>query len=569
MYYSNPKMKEMGVFAMKSNESFTSDTKTNTPRNLGFEAETGNDFYFVSYNSNDSDRISAHARQIHDEGIPLWYDKGLLYGEKWEEEIGLHIANARAFILFFTKGILAKKESYVEKEFRIAKRQGKKIFVLMVDRLDEDCWREYPKKSSFLDDVDQLQSCACESIEYLIEELKKDFQKANPTRSQTSMHTAPTESKIPTAVKSTRNERVLPFSRPTIVESEHLLSNEYFTARELSERHVELDRLTVDARLFPEALDIEGDADTWEDMVANTADCTGNLIINNRIVGYMDFIPVTPENYDLLKTHPFTDDYVAFYSFGGEFDIYVSMFSIEKSSATQANCILFFGWMINRIWDLRSNGIFINRIGFSIYSKQQAAALESLGCRLILKNKLKGFLYETRAKELLHNEILSKIPTKVKITYQTHVEPNGDTVGECNELAEPLLARNGGILQYENAASESDIIITARVQDELAGYVCLKEYDVFSGDVYVEQIAVSEKYRDIGLGEQLLKRAIKQAKKCGYGKMYANCRRVNLASKSLLEKVGFTEFDMTEEQYLGIGIDTGNIVKNYAFEYVL
>lgn len=549
---------------MKSNETVTSDAKTNTPRNLGFEAVAGDEFYFVSYNSNDCDRISPYAKQIHNVGIPLWYDKGLIYGKKWEEEIGLHIANSRAFILFFTKGILAKNESYVEKEFRIAKKQGKKIFILMIDRLDESCWREFPEKSSFLDDVDQVQSCSCESIDYLIEELKNDFQASAPTQGKTS--TAPTpRSQSSTAPEPIKFTRSLPFAKPTIVDSETLLNNEYFTARELSERHVELDRLTVDAKLFPEALDIEGDADTWEDMVANTADCTGNLIVNNRIVGYMDFIPVSPESYDLLKTEPFSDDYVAFYSFGGEFDIYVSMFSIEKSSATQANCILFFQWMVNRIWELRERGIFINRIGFSIYSKQQAAALESLGCKLLLKNKLKGFLYETRAKELLHNEILSKIPTNVKISYETHTSPSVDIVTECNEIAEPLLARNGGILLYENAASESDAIITVKIQNGTAGYVCLKEYDVLPDGIYIEQIAVSEDRQGLGLGEQLIKKAIKYAKKCGYEKIYANCRKINEASRSLFESTGFVEFDMTEEQYLGIGIEPQFIEKNYAF----
>ena len=104
-------------------------------------------------------------------------------------------------------------------------------------------------------------------------------------------------------------------------ENEYLLSHGY-TVDEISERHVYLDNLTVDNEKYNEALseEVEGDAETWEDMIPATADCTANLIINNEIVGYMDFIPVEPETYDDLKTIPFTKDAVAFYSYGGDYE---------------------------------------------------------------------------------------------------------------------------------------------------------------------------------------------------------------------------------------------------------
>ena len=307
---------------MESNEKKQFAAKANTPRNLGFEATTDNDFCFVSYNSDDCDRISQYALQLYNAGIPLWYDKGLVYGEKWEEEIGVHIANSRVFILFFTKGILEKQSSYVEKEFRIAKNQRKYIYVLMVDNLEKDYWTMYPRKSSFLDDVNQMHSCSCNSIEHLINLLKI----VNPQNTSV-VPTTVAKSKNPAlqaAQSTSTGKKAFPFSEPTIVDSEVLLNGGYFNAKELSQRHIDLDLQTVDANLFPDAIEIEGDADTWENMVVDTADCTGNLIINNQIVGYMDFIPVSPENYNLLRTEPFSDKYVAFYSFGGNFDIYVS-----------------------------------------------------------------------------------------------------------------------------------------------------------------------------------------------------------------------------------------------------
>ena len=122
-------------------------------------------------------------------------------------------------------------------------------------------------------------------------------------------------------------------------------------------------------------------------------------------------------------------------------------------------------------------------------------------------------------------------------------------------------------LADEDAAADSDIIITAKVQENIVGYICLKNYSIFDGDIYIEQIAVAEKYQRFGIGEQLFKNAINYAKIHGYGKMYANCRKINEISQSLLKKIGFIEFDMTEEQYLGIGFSPEHINDNYAFLY--
>ncbi len=538
---------------MTSTEKTSSSEKINTLRNLGVEATTEKNFCFISYNSDDCDRICEYAQRLNNEGIPLWYDRGLKCGQKWEKELGERIHTAKAFILFFTKGILEKEESYVEKEFRIAKNQKKDIYILMIDDLEDVYWEEYPGKSSFLDDIDQKQNCYCNSIEYLITVLKKVNSLTCQTKDLSTMN---------------QNKKNLPFSTPRIVDSETLLNNGYFTAKELSQRHVELDLLTVDKKLFPDAVDIEGDADTWENMVVNTADCTANLVVKDRIVGYMDFIPVNSQNYELLQTQPFSDEYVEFYSFGGNFDVFVSMFSIDLNYAVPSNYKLFFQWMINRILDLRDSGVYIDRIGFSIYSKSQATMLERLGCKKILESKLKGFFYETRAKDLLNNELLLSNVIKNRIsTYDIYTNCDKNIVSECKKIVEPLLAKNGGILQYENAVCDSDIIITAKVQGKIVGYVCLKKYDIFPNGIYIEQIAVEKKYQGFGIGKQLINNAIKYADMHNYSKIYANCQKINIISQSLFKNAKFINFDMTQEEYLGIGIEMEYIDKNYAFLY--
>lgn len=122
---------------------------------LGFKPTSKDDFYFLSYGNLDKDRVGNIAGMLA-EKLPIWYDYGIPYGEKWEEEISVRISKSKAVLLFFTRSILFKDESWVLKEFRIAKRIDKKIFVIMLDQVAD---REVPEtKLSYWDDILQLQS---------------------------------------------------------------------------------------------------------------------------------------------------------------------------------------------------------------------------------------------------------------------------------------------------------------------------------------------------------------------------------------------------------------------------
>ncbi len=104
---------------------------------LGFEPTDRPNYYFVSYNSEDVDRITPIVKSIFHAGVPLWYDFGLEYGEKWESQISGKIMNSQAILLFFTKGILLKQNSYVRKEYEMAtKFFDRKVFVVMMDKIE-------------------------------------------------------------------------------------------------------------------------------------------------------------------------------------------------------------------------------------------------------------------------------------------------------------------------------------------------------------------------------------------------------------------------------------------------
>ena len=105
---------------------------------LGFEPTKSNDYYFVSYNNEDADRVGEITRALSGSGVNLWYDHGIDYGEDWETVITEKIGQAKAVILFFTKGILQKSHSYVQKEYKIATQFfNKKVYIVLMDEISK------------------------------------------------------------------------------------------------------------------------------------------------------------------------------------------------------------------------------------------------------------------------------------------------------------------------------------------------------------------------------------------------------------------------------------------------
>ena len=102
---------------------------------LDFYPTEGPDYFFLSYNKDDADQVAPIASRLSREGIPLWYDYGIAYSEKWAPQLAERIVSSQGVILFFTKGILAKDDSYVKKEYRIAKSRQKKVHIILLDKI--------------------------------------------------------------------------------------------------------------------------------------------------------------------------------------------------------------------------------------------------------------------------------------------------------------------------------------------------------------------------------------------------------------------------------------------------
>lgn len=106
---------------------------------LGFQPTKNPVYYFVSYNNEDAHRVGPIAKTMSHSGINLWYDHGIEYGDNWEITITERIQNVQAVILFFTKGILKKNSSYVQREYKIATQfYDRKVYVIMLDEIKKE-----------------------------------------------------------------------------------------------------------------------------------------------------------------------------------------------------------------------------------------------------------------------------------------------------------------------------------------------------------------------------------------------------------------------------------------------
>ena len=101
---------------------------------LGFKPTEEDRYFFVSYNSEDKDQLQSILIELS-KSLPLWYDYGLTYNDRWSKQIADKIESSEAVILFFTKQILNKgTNSFVYKEYEMARSFfNKTIYVVFVD----------------------------------------------------------------------------------------------------------------------------------------------------------------------------------------------------------------------------------------------------------------------------------------------------------------------------------------------------------------------------------------------------------------------------------------------------
>lgn len=105
---------------------------------MGFEPAQKAPYYFVSYSTEDSARVAEYCQRMWNAGLPLWYDHGIEHGEDFDRIISEHIRFCEAVLLFMSKTPLGKEDTFVRKEFNIARKRGRPIHVIYIDPISID-----------------------------------------------------------------------------------------------------------------------------------------------------------------------------------------------------------------------------------------------------------------------------------------------------------------------------------------------------------------------------------------------------------------------------------------------
>lgn len=94
-------------------------------------------YYFISYNSEDNETVKEYVQRLEKRGVPMWYDGGIRLGDNWNEKLIDKIRASQGVIMFLSKNMAQKENSYVVTEFKIIKEFSQtKIYYVILDKVD-------------------------------------------------------------------------------------------------------------------------------------------------------------------------------------------------------------------------------------------------------------------------------------------------------------------------------------------------------------------------------------------------------------------------------------------------
>ena len=131
--------------------------------NLGVPVVNSGKYYFISYNTEDADIVSRYLKSMVDKGLPVWYDYGIPQGGEWEEIIAEKIRDCESVIMFISSKLFKKEKSFVKKEWNIAKRRNKKVYLVILDYIDES--NIPPRYDFWWNDIKDTQSMQAYTME--------------------------------------------------------------------------------------------------------------------------------------------------------------------------------------------------------------------------------------------------------------------------------------------------------------------------------------------------------------------------------------------------------------------
>ena len=95
-------------------------------------------------------------------------------------------------------------------------------------------------------------------------------------------------------------------------------------------------------------------------------------------------------------------------------------------------------------------------------------------------------------------------------------------------------------------ADDNALFLVAKMGDEVIGYIGSQEV---VGEVYIDNICTSPKYRKMGVASALLSEIISYSKHCDMSLVTLEVRASNIPAISLYEKFGFKKVGLRKNYY--------------------
>lgn len=98
------------------------------------------------------------------------------------------------------------------------------------------------------------------------------------------------------------------------------------------------------------------------------------------------------------------------------------------------------------------------------------------------------------------------------------------------------LVENGGTLHFKGIL-EHDFVVLVKYKQSIIGYTLLNKSFLYDDDIYVEQVAIDNKFKHLGIGTKMYNYIYKHLK--NYKKFTANVNINNKISQDFHSKCGF------------------------------
>ncbi len=115
-------------------ESEKEKDEDNTKLKLFQVYEGDKPYVFISYAHHDSQQVFPLLNKLQQEGVRLWLDHGIPFGEEWPEEIGEHLIHCQIVIVILSYNSVLSAN--VRREITMAVNEHKKIIAIILDSVD-------------------------------------------------------------------------------------------------------------------------------------------------------------------------------------------------------------------------------------------------------------------------------------------------------------------------------------------------------------------------------------------------------------------------------------------------